>query len=114
MQETLSMTPHPGLQHSPEQVCCLKRALYGLKQPPCAWFKKFYMTNLKFKFTQSFVDPALFICYSSASDVFFLLYIDDMILTENDVIGIQATQSFLTLTFEMTDLGPLVQGLTRE
>ena len=34
LQEEVYMQPPPSYQHSGSQVCCLRRALYGLKQPP--------------------------------------------------------------------------------
>lgn len=59
--------------------------LYGLKQAPCAWFEKFYTNILRFDFHLSSTNLALFTFHSSNSDVIHLIYVDDIILTANDV-----------------------------
>ena len=41
LQEEVYMQPPPGSTHSGHQVCRLRRALYGHKQAPQAWFEKF-------------------------------------------------------------------------
>uniref|UniRef100_A0A2N9FMT7 Reverse transcriptase Ty1/copia-type domain-containing protein n=1 Tax=Fagus sylvatica TaxID=28930 RepID=A0A2N9FMT7_FAGSY len=49
---------HPsGFSH---KVCCLRRALYGLKQTPRAWFAKFSSTISQHGFSASSYDSALF------------------------------------------------------
>ena len=36
------MTPLPGLPHTPQHVCRLRPAIYGLKQAPMTWFECFW------------------------------------------------------------------------
>ncbi|GKV28622.1 hypothetical protein SLEP1_g37643 [Rubroshorea leprosula] len=55
------MKPPPGLNHPPNKVCRLRRALYGLKQSLRAWYAKFSATVSQFGFTSSPHDRALFI-----------------------------------------------------
>ena len=43
-----------------------------------------------------------------------LLYVDDMIITSDDVLGIQDLKRFLGQHFEMKDLGPLSYFLSLE
>ena len=41
LSEEVYMQPPPGVVAPPGYVCHLRRALYGLKQPPRAWHERF-------------------------------------------------------------------------
>ncbi|GFY82953.1 hypothetical protein Acr_02g0011930 [Actinidia rufa] len=58
-------------------------------------------------FSASAYDSALFTRQSAHGIVLLLLYVDDMIITGDDVHGISELQDFLHRHFEMKDLGPL-------
>jgi hypothetical protein len=58
-------------------------------------------------FTPSPYDLALFIRHTSNSITLILLYVDDMIITNDDTAGIRDLQKFLSQHFEMKDLGTL-------
>uniref|UniRef100_A0A2N9IYW1 Integrase catalytic domain-containing protein n=1 Tax=Fagus sylvatica TaxID=28930 RepID=A0A2N9IYW1_FAGSY len=89
------------------KVCRLRRALYGLKQAPRAWFAKFSSTISQHGFSASSYDSALFFRCSDHGITLLLLYVDDIIITGDDVQGIQDLKRFLGQHFEMKDLGPL-------
>jgi len=93
--EEVYMRPPPGYNHPPNKVCPLHRALYGLKQAPQVWFSKFSSTVYSFGFTQSSYDRALFIRHTNKGRILVLIYINDMIITEDDVDGIHELKSFL-------------------
>jgi hypothetical protein len=103
--EEVYMKPPPGYAHSPHQVCRLRRALYGLKQAPRAWFSKFSTTIGDFGFTSCPHDSALFIRKTEHGTIILLLYVDDMIITGDDVTGISSFKEYLCRSFEMKDLG---------
>ena len=42
-------------------VCKLQKALYELKQSPCAWFGRFSLAMRKYEFTQSNSNHTLFL-----------------------------------------------------
>ena len=97
LQEEVYMTPPPSHDHVPHKVCCLRRALYGLKQAPWAWFTKFSSTISQLGFSSSSFDSALFLKKSTKGTVLLLLYVDDMIITGDDLDGIATLKKFLSL-----------------
>ncbi|KAG5521631.1 hypothetical protein RHGRI_034005 [Rhododendron griersonianum] len=103
--EEVYMRPPPGYNHPPNKVCKFHRALYGLKQAPRAWFAKFSTTIQNFGFSSSQYDFALFIRKSARGIIFLLLYVDDMIITGDDNVGISDLKAFLSKQFQMKDLG---------
>ena len=107
LKEEVYMVPPPGVSHSPGQVCRLKKALYGLKQAPRAWFEKFSTVVTSLGFVSSYHDSALFVRSYSAGRILLLLYVDDMIITGDDIDGIADLKSTLSRRFDMKDLGPL-------
>ena len=100
----------PSYSHPPRfphRVFQLRQALYGLKQAPRAWFAKFSSTISQHGFSGSSFDTALFLRQSGHGITILLLYVDDMIITGDDMQGIQDLKHFLGRQFEMKDLGPL-------
>ena len=107
LQGEMYMQLPPGYTHSSHQVCCLRRALYGLKAAPQAWFERFSSVVAHQDFTSSPHDIALFVQRSSTGITLILLYVDDMIIIGDDSAGIRSFQHFLNQHFEMKDLGIL-------
>ncbi|KAM7513703.1 hypothetical protein LguiA_003286 [Lonicera macranthoides] len=101
------MKPPPGYSHQSTQVCKLRRALYGLKQAPRAWFAKFSSTITKLGYSSSSSDSGLFIGKIDSGTILLLLYVDDMIITGDDISGISDLKQSLSQFFEMKDLGRL-------
>ena len=81
----------PPLDHSVEsnKVCHLRRALYGLKQVPRAWFAKFNSTIFRLGYTANLYDSSLFLRRTNKGTILLLLYVDDMIITGDDLSSIQ-------------------------
>ena len=99
--------PPPGLSVESNKVCHLRRALYGFKQAPRAWFAKFSSTISRLGYMANHYDSALFLHRTDKGTILLLLYVDDMIITGNDLSGIQKLKVFLNQQFEMKDLGHL-------
>ena len=107
LSEEVYMQPPPGLSVESNKVCHLRPALYGLKQAPQAWFAKFSFTISRLGYMASHYDSALFLRRTNKGTILLLLYVDDMIITGDDLSGIQELKDFLSQQFEMKDLGHL-------
>lgn len=107
--EEVYMKQPPGFVHLdfPDYACKLKKAIYGLKQAPCAWFYKFSSFLLSSGFTCSLSDTSMFVYKSGGNIIILLLYIDDIILTSNFVSLFTTFIDLLSRKFPMKDLGDL-------
>lgn len=101
------MVPPPSLCHFPGFVCRLKKALYGVKQAPHAWFEKFFTVVTSLGFKSSHPDFTLFFRCTFTCRILLLLYVDDMIITSDDVDVIAVLKSEFARHFEMKDWGTL-------
>ena len=90
------MQPPPSLYVESNKDCHLQRVLYGLKQAPRAWFAKFSSTIFCLGYTASLYDFALFLRRTNKGTILLLLYVDDMIITGDDLNGIQEFKDFLS------------------
>ena len=88
LSEEFYMQPPPGLSVESNKVCHLRRALYGLKQAPRVWFAKFSSTISCLGYIASHYDSALFLRRTDKGTILLLLYVDDMIITDDDFSGI--------------------------
>ena len=96
LSEEVYMQPPPGLFVELNKVCHLRRALYGLKQAPWAWFTKFNSTISRLGYMANHYDSALFLRRTDKGTILLLLYVDDMIITGDDLSGIQELNDFLS------------------
>ncbi|KAA0057416.1 putative mitochondrial protein [Cucumis melo var. makuwa] len=99
LSEEVYMKPPSGTTPPPLKVCLLHRALYGLKQDPQAWFATFSYTITQLGFTSYSHDSALFTRQTSSGIVLLLLYVDDMIITDDDPQAISDLQCYLDIPY---------------
>ncbi|KAL0641356.1 hypothetical protein Bca4012_102542 [Brassica carinata] len=109
LEDEVYMLPPPGLEHlvKPGNVLRLKKAIYGLKQSPRAWYRKLSTTLNGRGFRKSELDHTLFTLVTPSGIVVLLVYVDDIIITGSDKEEIQATKDFLKSVFEIKDLGEM-------
>ena len=106
LEEEVYMDPPLGVE-SNGRVCKLKRALYGLKQSPRAWFGRLSSFMKKVGYKQSDADHTLFVKTSKGKTTALIVYVDDMVVTGNDPEEITKLQKLLAAEFELKDLGQL-------
>lgn len=70
----------------PKFVCKLKKPLYSLKQIPRVWYKKIVEYLLFYGFSLYFVESGLFVKHSSKGIIIVYLYVDNLIVTSDDVM----------------------------
>jgi hypothetical protein len=107
--EEIYMSPPPSLRRQGENhlVCRLHKSLYGLKQASHQWFAKFSEAICSAGYIQSRVDYSLFTSKQGESFTALLIYVDDILITGNDLARIAATKQFLHNHFRLKDLGIL-------
>ena len=85
----------------------MKKSLYGLKQSLRAWFGRFTKSMRTFGYRQSNSDYTLFLKKQHGKITTLIVYVDDMVVIENDLEEKKALQNYLSREFEMKYLGLL-------
>ena len=62
----------------------MKKDLYGLKQDPRAWYGRINSFLTSMGFTNSKVDPNIYMSIIDDEPVILLLYVDDLFMTRNE------------------------------
>jgi hypothetical protein len=106
LRENVYMYPPPGYFVPEGMVSHIRRSLYGLKQAPQVWFQRFASVVTATGFSASAHDLALFVHVSPRGRTI-LLYVDDMIITDDDPEYIAFVKTRLNDQFLMSDLSPL-------
>lgn len=106
--EEVYMKLPPGFKNGkPGQVCRLLKSLYGLKQAPRRWFAKLAKALITYGFRQSYSDYSLFTLCQGKVQINVLIYVDDMIISGNNLAAITSFKNYLSMCFHMKDLGIL-------
>jgi hypothetical protein len=97
------------------KVLRLRRALYGLRQAPRAWYEKLDETLRKLGFCQSEHEHAIY-CRSNDGSVQLIVsvYVDDLIITGTTADEIARFKEEMKQQFKMAELGLLTFYLRLE
>ena len=117
LHEEIYMEQPEGFEEKGKEklVCRLKKSLYGRKQAPRQWYRKFdsFMTSNGYKRTSA--DPCVYFRkFPDGNFIILLLYVDDMLIVGQDAERISTLKKDLSKSFDMKDLGPAKQILGME
>ena len=87
--------PHEGETLPSNNVCRLHKSIYGLKQASRQWFAKFSSFLLDKGLTKR----------NGESFLALLMYVDDIVIVDNDYRTIEKLKTFLDSQFKLKDLG---------
>ncbi|KAL9273860.1 Retrovirus-related Pol polyprotein from transposon TNT 1-94-like protein, partial [Drosera capensis] len=114
LEEEIYMVQPEGFVISGKEhlVCKLKKSLYGVKQAPRQWYKKFDSFMVGHGYKRTAADHCVYIRkFSDGNLIALLLYVDDMLIVGQDATMITKLKMDLTKFFDMKDLGPAQQIL---
>ncbi|GJU33275.1 ribonuclease H-like domain-containing protein [Tanacetum coccineum] len=93
--EDVYMTLPDGYNNKDKsKVCKLNKSLYGLKQAPRQWNAKLTTALAEYGFEQSKFDYSLYTKHSGDKFIALLVYVDDIVITGNDDVGIKEFNLF--------------------
>ncbi|XP_062099709.1 uncharacterized mitochondrial protein AtMg00810-like [Humulus lupulus] len=116
LEEVVYMLPPPGFENKfGTKVCKLEKALYGLKQSPRAWFERCTQVVKKQGYSQAQCDHTMFTPHSNNGKIAVLIvYVNDILLTGDDLEELEAMKNKLSKAFEIKDLGEMKYFLAME
>ncbi|GJZ14432.1 retrovirus-related pol polyprotein from transposon TNT 1-94 [Tanacetum coccineum] len=91
----------------PDHVYRLKKALYGFKQAPRAWYDKLSSFLIKHGFTKGIIVPTLFIRRHREEILLVQVYVDDIIFGSTNPDFSKRFANLMKNNFEMSMMGEL-------
>lgn len=107
LEEEIYMKKPDGSNDGTTRVCKLIKTLYGLKQSPRAWNAEFVKYIKSIGLRQSEYDACLFFELQKHVYSYLLLYVDDIIISNNQQAKIDELKDKLGKRFSMKNLGSL-------
>lgn len=108
LEEDIYMTQPDGfyIPGKEDYVCKLKKSLYGLKQSPRQWYKRFDSYMIQLGYNRSPYDCCVYLNKADdGSMIYLILYVDDMLIAAKGKSDVQKLKALLSAEFDMKDLG---------
>jgi Reverse transcriptase (RNA-dependent DNA polymerase) len=97
----MSLPPGHAQEGNTNLVCKLRKSIYGLKQYPRIWYVKLSSYLLSYDFKISNTDHSLFFKISNGIIIIVSVYIDDIIITDNNMEEIKKVKAQLRENFDI-------------
>ncbi|GJY15737.1 copia protein [Tanacetum coccineum] len=91
----------------PSHVYKLKKALYGLKKAPCAWYDMLSSFLISQHFSKGAVDPTLFTRQAGNDLLLVQIYVDDIIFASTNTTMCNEFANQMTTKFKMSMMGKM-------
>ena len=106
LKEEVYMIQLEGFTSTDEsKVCKLKRSIYGLKQALRSWNIYFDKIIKMYGFIRNGEEPCVYKWTSNSVLIFFILYVDDILLPENDIPALQSVKLCVIIIVLYEELG---------
>nr|GEY89063.1 retrovirus-related Pol polyprotein from transposon TNT 1-94 [Tanacetum cinerariifolium] len=104
LEEVIYMRQPLGYEQG-NKVCLLNKSLYGLKQSPRQWYKRFDEYMLSSRFKRSSYDSCVYYRnYAAGEYIYLLLYLNNMLIACKSMAEVGSTKSLLKKEFDMKEL----------
>jgi hypothetical protein len=103
----MSQPPSYKNKRMPNYVRKLYKALYDLKQAPCAWYSRLSKKLCEVGFQASKANTSLFHFHHNDITMFVLVFVDDIIITSSSQKATEHLLHKLSQEFALKDLGDL-------
>lgn len=92
LDEVVYMIQLEGFSDGGHKICKLKNSLYRLKQASHQCYSKFCKILTSCSFIENLVNQCIYLKVNGYKYIFLVLYIDDILLTSNDLILLHETK----------------------
>ncbi|KAL7304707.1 hypothetical protein TKK_0002948 [Trichogramma kaykai] len=100
-----------GYDDGTNRVYKLKKALYGLRESPRAWYECLDKLLINLGFVKNNIDYCLYIMVREKETVYLLTYVDDLLICSKNKELIKLIKIRLSEKFKMKDMGQISEYL---
>ena len=109
LREEVYVAQSPGFMVAGKERKVLRpiKALYDLRQAPCAWYAKLDASLASLGFQRSTSEHAVYTRGKNSHRLIVGVYVDDLVITGKDIAELRQFKEEMKKTFQMSDLGLL-------
>jgi transposase InsO family protein len=105
LDELIYMQQPPGFeQHGPDVACRLRKAIYGLKQAPKAWYDKISGQLRSLGFSVADADAGLFVLRHNGVPTYLIIHVDDMLVVGPQTAEVRRVKDLLGQAFKVKEV----------